>query len=65
MNMSFLTYCALNMMPDWGPILGLPVPERIDRLRDPETRRYMEDRAASPGCRRVRPAHRLGHLRHR
>ena len=48
MNMSFLTYCALNMMPDWGPILGLPVPERIDRLRDPETRRYMEDRAASP-----------------
>ena len=23
MNMSFLTYCGLNMMPDWGPILGL------------------------------------------
>jgi N-acyl-D-aspartate/D-glutamate deacylase len=48
MNMSFLTYCALNMMPDWGPILGLDVPERIERLRDPETRRFMEDRAASP-----------------
>jgi N-acyl-D-aspartate/D-glutamate deacylase len=48
MNMSFLTYCALNMMPDWGPILGLPVPERMERLRDPETRRFMEDRAASP-----------------
>ena len=48
MNMSFLTYCALNMMPDWGPILGLPVPERIAKLRDPETRRFMEDRAASP-----------------
>lgn len=48
MNMSFLNYCALNMMPDWGPILGLPVPERIERLRDPETRRFMEERAASP-----------------
>lgn len=48
MNMSFLTYCALNMMPDWGDILGLPVPERIDRLRDPATRRFMEERAASP-----------------
>ncbi len=48
MNMSFLTYCALNMMPDWGPILGLPVEERIAKLRDPETRRFMEARAASP-----------------
>ena len=48
MNMSFLTYCALNMMPDWGPILGLPLDQRIDRLRDPRTRRFMEERAASP-----------------
>jgi N-acyl-D-aspartate/D-glutamate deacylase len=48
MNMSFLTYCALNMMPDWGPILGLPLDERMERLRDPETRRFMEERAASP-----------------
>ncbi len=48
MNMSFLNYCALNMMPDWGDILGLPVPERIEKLKDPETRRFMEDRAASP-----------------
>ncbi len=48
MNMSFLNYCALNMMPDWGDILGLPVPERIEKLKDPETRGFMEDRAASP-----------------
>ena len=48
MNMSFLTYCALNMMPDWGDILGLPVPERIQKLQDPETRRFMEARAGSP-----------------
>ena len=48
MNMSFLTYCALNMMPDWGPILGLPLEERMERLRDPGTRRFMQERAASP-----------------
>ena len=48
MNMSFLTYCALHMLPDWGPILKLPVPERIEKLRDRETRVFMENRAASP-----------------
>ena len=34
MNMSFLNYCALNLMPGWGPILDAPVPERIEQLRD-------------------------------
>ena len=48
MNMSFANHCALNMMPDWGEILGLPIPERIERLRDPATRRFMAERAASP-----------------
>ena len=48
MNMSFLTYCALNMMPDWGPILGLPLEERMAKLRDPEVRAFMAKRAASP-----------------
>jgi len=48
MNMSFLTYCALNMMPDWGPILGLPLVARKACLRDPEVRAYMFERANSP-----------------
>ncbi len=48
MNMNFGTYCALNMMPDWGDILGLPLPERMEKLRDPEVRRFLESRAASP-----------------
>jgi len=48
MNMSFLNHCALNMMPDWNEVLGLPVPERMERLADPATRRFMEERAASP-----------------
>ena len=48
MNMSFLNYCALNMLPDWGEVLGLPVPERTARLADPRTRAYLAERASSP-----------------
>ena len=48
MNMSFRTFCGLNLIPDWGPILGLPLPERMARLQDPETQRFMLERAASP-----------------
>lgn len=48
MNMSFLTYCALNMMPDWGQILGLPLVARKACLRDPEVRAFMAERALSP-----------------
>jgi N-acyl-D-aspartate/D-glutamate deacylase len=35
------------MLPDWGPILGLPLEERMAKLRDPEVRRFLEDRAHS------------------
>ncbi|KUN07142.1 aminoacylase [Streptomyces yokosukanensis] len=41
MNMSLGTFCALNLFPGWGPILALPVPERIAKLRDPEVRAQM------------------------
>jgi N-acyl-D-aspartate/D-glutamate deacylase len=47
MNMSFLTYCALFMLPGWGDVMNLPVPERMARLRDPETRAWMDARANS------------------
>jgi N-acyl-D-aspartate/D-glutamate deacylase len=47
MNMSFLNYCALNMLPGWGEVLGLPVPERIEKLRDPAVRHEMVTRANS------------------
>ncbi|MFF3330467.1 amidohydrolase family protein [Streptomyces sp. NPDC002888] len=47
MNMSLGTFCALNLIPGWGPILGLPVPERIARLRDPAVRAEMLKRADS------------------
>ncbi|MEX1217494.1 MAG: amidohydrolase family protein [Acidimicrobiales bacterium] len=47
MNMSFGTYCALNLMPGWGPILNAPIAERIEMLRDEPTRRMMVARADS------------------
>jgi N-acyl-D-aspartate/D-glutamate deacylase len=48
MNMSLGTFCALNLIPGWGEILSLPVPERIARLRDPAVRAEMLRRADSP-----------------
>ncbi|WP_327257530.1 N-acyl-D-amino-acid deacylase family protein [Streptomyces sp. NBC_01244] len=47
MNMSLGTFCALNLIPGWGEILGLPVPERIEKLRDADVRAEMLVRAAS------------------
>ncbi|MEU7485633.1 D-aminoacylase [Streptomyces sp. NPDC042319] len=47
MNMSLGTFCALNLIPGWGEILGLPVPERIAKLRDPAVREDMLRRAQS------------------
>jgi N-acyl-D-aspartate/D-glutamate deacylase len=47
MNMSFGNYCALFLMPGWGPIMKLPVPERIEALRNPDNRRMMVARANS------------------
>ena len=47
MNMSFLTFCALFLMPGWKDVLNLPVAERVAKLRDPETRAYLDERAHS------------------
>ncbi|MBO8186534.1 N-acyl-D-amino-acid deacylase family protein [Streptomyces spirodelae] len=47
MNMSLGTFCALNLIPGWGDILALPVPERIARLRDVGVRAEMLRRADS------------------
>jgi N-acyl-D-aspartate/D-glutamate deacylase len=45
--MSFLNYCALFLLPGWIEVMGLPVPERMARLRDAETRAWMDQRANS------------------
>jgi N-acyl-D-aspartate/D-glutamate deacylase len=48
MNMSFLNHCGLFLIPGWGDILNLSVPERITKLQEPETQAFMQERAASP-----------------
>jgi len=47
MNMSFGSYCALFMLPDWPAVMNLPVPERIERLRDPAVRAHLLERSRS------------------
>jgi N-acyl-D-aspartate/D-glutamate deacylase len=48
MNMSFLNFCGLFLIPGWIDVLGLPVPERMAKLREPETQRWLLERAAAP-----------------
>jgi N-acyl-D-aspartate/D-glutamate deacylase len=48
MNMSFLNYCALFMLPGWSDVMNLPVAERVAKLRDPAVRQWMNERARSP-----------------
>jgi N-acyl-D-aspartate/D-glutamate deacylase len=38
MNMSFGTFCALFLIPGWGDVMNLAVPERMAALRRPEVR---------------------------
>jgi N-acyl-D-aspartate/D-glutamate deacylase len=47
MNMSFLTYCAIWLLPGWQEVMGKPVPERIRALSDPDTRVWLLERSLS------------------
>ncbi|MCU1354490.1 MAG: N-acyl-D-aspartate/D-glutamate deacylase [Acidimicrobiales bacterium] len=47
MNMSFLNHCGLFLIPGWGDILRLPVPERMAKLQEPETQAFMLERSSS------------------
>ena len=48
MNMSLLTFCGLWLLPGWQTVLGLPVPERIERLLDADTRVRLLETSKSP-----------------
>lgn len=41
MNMSFLNFCGIWQLPGWAAILGKPVAERMELLRDPAVRAEM------------------------
>lgn len=47
MNMSFRNHCALFLIPGWGDVMGLPVDQRIEKLRDPEVRDRLDELAHS------------------
>lgn len=47
MNMSLGTFCGLWLIPGWGEVLNRPVDERIEKLRDPQVRRHLAERASS------------------
>jgi N-acyl-D-aspartate/D-glutamate deacylase len=47
MNMSLLNFCGLWLIPGWNAVLNCPVPERIEKLRDPEVRAHMLERVNS------------------
>jgi N-acyl-D-aspartate/D-glutamate deacylase len=47
MNMSLLNFCGLWLIPGWNEILNRPVPDRIEKLRDPEVRAHMLERVNS------------------
>lgn len=47
MNMSFLNFCGLWLLPNWQSVLGAPVPERIARLHDVDTRLKLKEWAQS------------------
>jgi N-acyl-D-aspartate/D-glutamate deacylase len=47
MNMSFGSFCALHLIPGWGEVLGLPVPDKRERLADPDVRRRLATLAQS------------------
>ena len=48
MNMSFLNFCGLWLIPGWNAIMNCSVPERIERLRDADTRLRMLEFGQAP-----------------
>jgi N-acyl-D-aspartate/D-glutamate deacylase len=38
MNMSFGTFCALFLVPGWGDVMNLPIPARMEALRQASVR---------------------------
>ena len=50
MNMSFLNFCGLWLLPGWQKVLGVPVAERIQRLQDPDVRLALLENSLSPAA---------------
>jgi N-acyl-D-aspartate/D-glutamate deacylase len=47
MNMNFLTFCGIWLLPGWQEALSVPVAERIAKLSDPEVRAQLLEASQS------------------
>jgi N-acyl-D-aspartate/D-glutamate deacylase len=47
MNMNFLTFCGIWLLPGWQETLSVSVAERIETLKDPEARARLLDASRS------------------
>ncbi|WP_420638797.1 N-acyl-D-amino-acid deacylase family protein [Candidatus Poriferisocius sp.] len=47
LKMSFATYCALYLLPNWGDVLYLDHDEKKAKLADPAVRRWLDEQAHS------------------
>ncbi len=50
LKMSFLSYCALHLIPGWQTVMKLPPGERVVRLRDKAVRDELERLAKDPAA---------------
>lgn len=50
MNMSFLNFCGLWLLPSWQKVLGVSVAERMQRLQDPDVRLALLESSLSPAA---------------
>lgn len=48
MNMSFLNFCGLWLIPGWQEVLGIPIEDRIARLTDADTRVQLLELSHAP-----------------
>ena len=65
MNMSFRNFCALFLIPGWGDVMGLPVPERMAALSKPEVRAQLDELAHAKEAGVFRRLSNWGELHHR
>jgi N-acyl-D-aspartate/D-glutamate deacylase len=47
-RLNFRVGFGFDGIPDWAPLFRLPIAERIAKLKDPEYRRFLDERANSP-----------------
>lgn len=63
LRLTFLSGMILDALPGWADLFGLPLAERLAALRDPATRRRLDEGARSPDAGVIGALARWKHLR--